>query len=49
MWKINDLTAEELLKKYNLEEMKLCYDNENLIGVYVLQWNEPFWGRIGRV
>jgi GNAT superfamily N-acetyltransferase len=44
MWNTNDLTAQELLKKYRLQEMKLCYDDEKLIGVYVLQWNDPlFW------
>jgi GNAT superfamily N-acetyltransferase len=44
MWKSDDLTVEELLKKYRLQEMKLCYDDVNLIGVYVLQWNDPlFW------
>jgi GNAT superfamily N-acetyltransferase len=47
MWKTDDLTVEELLKKYRLQEMKLCYDDENLIGVYVLQWNDPlFWSEL---
>jgi predicted RNA-binding protein with EMAP domain len=27
MWKTDDLTVEELLKKCRLQEMKLCYDN----------------------
>lgn len=47
MWRTDDITAEELLKKYRLEEMKLCYDNENLVGVYVLQWKDPlFWSEL---
>lgn len=25
MWKVQDLTVEELLKKYKISEMKLCY------------------------
>jgi N-acetylglutamate synthase and related acetyltransferases len=48
MWKVRDLTAEELLKKYSLNEMKLCYDDGKLIGVYVLQWHDPlFWPEMG--
>ncbi len=44
MWKIENLTPYELLKKYDINEMKLCYDNGNLIGAYVLQWYDPlFW------
>ena len=44
MWKVKDLTVEEILKKYSLEETKLCYENEKLIGVYVLQWYDSlFW------
>ncbi|WP_410495367.1 GNAT family N-acetyltransferase [Cellulosilyticum sp. ST5] len=44
MWKVNDLTVEKILNKYSLEEMKLCYENEKLIGVYILQWYDPlFW------
>ena len=44
MWKTEDLTVNELLKKYDINEMKLCYENGNLIGVYILQWYDPlFW------
>lgn len=47
MWKINDLTVEKILNKYSLEEMKLCYEDEKLIGVYVLQWYDPlFWSEL---
>src|SRR5690242_16095493 len=47
MWKINDLTVKELLKEYSLDEMKLCYDNEKLVGVYILQWKDPlFWSEL---
>lgn len=44
MWKCEDITSEQLLNKYSIEDMKLCYDNGKLIGVYVLQWYDPlFW------
>lgn len=44
MWKYEDITSEELLKRYYMEDMKLCYENEILIGVYILQWHDPlFW------
>jgi GNAT superfamily N-acetyltransferase len=44
MWKTKDLTAEELLKKYDINDMKMGYENGSLIGVYVLQWQDPlFW------
>jgi GNAT superfamily N-acetyltransferase len=44
MWKYEDVTSKESLKKYCLEDMKLCYENGNLIGVYILQWQDPlFW------
>lgn len=47
MWKIDDLNSDELLKKYDINEMKLCYENGNLIGVYVLQWYDPlFWSEL---
>jgi GNAT superfamily N-acetyltransferase len=47
MWKIDDLTIQNLLKKYRLDEMKLCYDNGNLIGVYIIQWHDPlFWSEL---
>lgn len=44
MWQVSDLSVQKLLEKYNMEEMKLCYDDGNLIGVYVIQWHDPlFW------
>ncbi|SMC19788.1 Acetyltransferase (GNAT) family protein [Clostridium acidisoli DSM 12555] len=44
MWKHEDITSEELLKKYRVEDMKLCYEKGELIGVYILQWYDPlFW------
>ncbi len=44
MWKVEDLTPEILLKSYDMEDMKLCYANGNLIGVYILQWYDAlFW------
>jgi GNAT superfamily N-acetyltransferase len=47
MWKYEDITSEELLKKYRIEDMKLCYEKGNLIGVYILQWYDPlFWGSL---
>ncbi|MDF2881651.1 MAG: GCN5-related N-acetyltransferase [Clostridiaceae bacterium] len=47
MWKVNDLTVDKLLEKYNIEDMKLCYENGDLIGVYVLQWYDPlFWANL---
>ncbi len=47
MWKVHDLTVQELLKKYAMDEMKLCYENGELLGVYVLQWYDPlFWGNL---
>ena len=47
MWKVNDLTVDKLLEIYAIEDMKLCYDNGNLIGVYVLQWHDPlFWASL---
>lgn len=49
MWKACDMTARRLLEKYSMEEMKLCYDNGNLIGVYVIQWNDPlFWSELNK-
>ncbi len=44
MWKLQDLTSEELLKKYSIQDMKLCYENEKLIGAYILQWYDPLFG-----
>jgi GNAT superfamily N-acetyltransferase len=47
MWKLNDLTVDKLLEKYNIEDMKMCYHNGILIGVYVLQWYDPlFWANL---
>lgn len=44
MWKYEDITSEKLLKKYHIDDMILCYEKENLIGVYILQWYDPlFW------
>lgn len=44
MWKANDLTSKELLRKYSIDEMKLCYQNDKLIGVFILQWlDQLFW------
>lgn len=44
MWKVSDLSVQKLLEKYRLEEMKLCYDNSKLIGVYIIQLHDPlFW------
>ncbi|MDD7795513.1 GNAT family N-acetyltransferase [Clostridium sp. 'White wine YQ'] len=50
MWKLDDLTPNALLKKYDIDEMKLCYDNEILIGVYILQWYDPlFWSELNKM
>lgn len=47
MWKHEDITSEELLKKYRIDDMKLCYEKGNLIGVYILQWYDPlFWASL---
>lgn len=47
MWEIKDLTVNELLKKYDINEMKLCYEDGNLIGVYILQWYDSlFWAEL---
>lgn len=47
MWKVQDLTVEELLKKYKISEMKLCYEDGKLVGVYILQWYDPiFWSKL---
>ncbi|WP_160672531.1 GNAT family N-acetyltransferase [Clostridium sp. C8-1-8] len=47
MWKYEDITSEQLLKKYRIEDMNLCYEKGNLIGVYVLQWYDPlFWSSL---
>lgn len=47
MWKYEDITSEGLLKKYRMEDMKLCYEKGNLIGVYILQWYDPlFWASL---
>jgi GNAT superfamily N-acetyltransferase len=49
MWNTKDLSVTQLLKIYNIEDMKLCYENGNLIGVYVLQWYDPvFWKNLKR-
>jgi len=47
MWKYEDITSEELLKKYSIDDMKLCYENGTFIGVYILQWHDPlFWANL---
>lgn len=47
MWKADDLSVEKLLEKYSLDEMRLCYDNSDIIGVYVIQWYDPlFWSEL---
>lgn len=47
MWKAEKLTVEELLKNYRPGEMKLCYEQDQLIGVYILQWYDPlFWAEL---
>lgn len=47
MWKPEKINAEELLKQYSLNEMNLCYDNDELIGVFILQWKDSlFWPEI---
>lgn len=47
MWKYEDITCEELLKKYRMEDMKLCYEKGILIGVYILQWYDSlFWASL---
>lgn len=47
MWKYEDITSKELLKKYSIDDMKLCYEKEILIGVYILQWYDPlFWASL---
>lgn len=44
MWKVKNLNVNELLRKYDINEMKLCYEDGNLIGVYILQWYDSlFW------
>ncbi len=44
MWKYADITSAALMKQYRVEDMKLCYEQGSLIGVYVLQWHDPlFW------
>lgn len=43
MWNYEDITSEELLKKYRIEDMKLCYEKGNLIRVYILQWHDPLF------
>ena len=47
MWNPKKMISKELLKQYSINEMKLCYDNNELIGVYVLQWNDSlFWPEV---
>lgn len=47
MWKLEKLTIEELLKEYDINDMKMCYENNNLIGVFILQWyDQLFWPEI---
>ncbi|WP_238882873.1 GNAT family N-acetyltransferase [Clostridium sp. YIM B02551] len=50
MWKIEDLTTEKLLEQYDISEMKLCYENGDLIGVYILQWYDSlFWSELKKM
>jgi GNAT superfamily N-acetyltransferase len=47
MWKASDLTVQKLLKQYDLKEMRICYENNNLIGVFIIQWKDPlFWAEL---
>lgn len=49
MWKVKDLSVQILLEKYSMEEMRLCYDDSNLIGVYVIQWYDAlFWSELSK-
>ena len=44
MWDIKKLKPDVLLKEYKIEDMKLCYENNELIGVYILQYGDKlFW------
>ncbi len=47
MWNPESLTVQKLLQSYKLDELRLCYDNNNLIGAFVLQWYDPlFWSEL---
>lgn len=47
MWKVKNLSPAELLKNYDITEMKLCYEDEKLVGVYILQFYDPlFWSEL---
>lgn len=47
MWKIEDLSVKKLLEKYDIEDMKLCYEDGQIIGVFILQWYDPlFWPEV---
>jgi GNAT superfamily N-acetyltransferase len=49
MWKVDNLSVKKVLEEYNMEEMRLCYDDDNLIGVYVIQWYDPlFWPELNK-
>lgn len=44
MWKEADLSPEELLKRYDINDMRIFFEDENPVGVYILQWYDPlFW------
>ena len=44
MWDTKKLKPDVLLKEYKIEDMKLCYENNQLIGVYILQNGDKlFW------
>ena len=47
MWEPVNLTVEALLKQYDIHNMKMCYENNELIGVFILQWYDSlFWPEI---
>jgi len=47
MWKPEKIEPKELLKQYSMNEMKLCYHKGELIGVFVLQWQDLlFWPEV---
>ena len=47
VWEPVNLTVEVLLKQYDIHNMKICYENNELIGVFILQWYDSlFWPEI---
>lgn len=49
MWKENDLTPDELLKRYSINDMRICFEDESPVGVFVLQWYDPlFWADLNK-